>query len=142
MRSTSPALLAALALLAGGLTGCARTTVPPGKVVGAIRGLGYGVSFRDVRRPDDARYLVGGRLRDRRTGTTLDFAVMIGGDPLEMPIVPGSSGTSGEGCAEAWVDTTSYATGRDGAESDRLATMATRLDDAIFALAPGATCEG
>ena len=139
LRSTCPVLLA---LLAAGLTGCARTTVPSGKVPGAIRGLGYDVRFRDVRTPADAEYLVGGRLRDRRTGTALDFALMIGGDPNEMPIVPGASPDSGEGCAEAWIVTTNYAAGRGSAERDRLSDMATRLDNTIFALAPGATCEG
>lgn len=72
----------------------------------------------------------------------MDFAVMIGGDPLEMPIVRGPGPDSGVGCAEAWIVTTNYAAGRDAAEADRLSTMAWRLDDAIFALAPGATCEG
>jgi hypothetical protein len=125
------------------LAGCgARTEVPPGKVVGAIRSLGYDVRFRDLAKPGDARYLVGGRLRDRRTGTALDFAVMVGGDPLEMPIVPGVTEESFSGCAGAMVTATDSASGGDAAEADRLATMETRLEDALYALAPGATCEG
>jgi hypothetical protein len=130
-------------MIAGCATGCgARTEVPPGKVVTAIRSLHYDVRFRDLPKPADARYLVGGRLRDRRSGTQLDFAVMVAGLPLEMPIVPGATETSSSGCADATVTTTSSATGRDNAEAERLATMETRLEDAIYALAPGATCEG
>jgi hypothetical protein len=139
---TDAVRLCCLVVAAGLLAGCSRTEVPAGKVVGTIRSLGYEVRFRDLRTPADAESLVGGRMRDPRTGAVMDFAVLVGGDFDELPIVPGSADQTGEGCANAWVLTTADAAAPTAAAGDRIDDMEGRLADAIFALAPGATCEG
>jgi hypothetical protein len=128
-------------LLALTLAGCGGGyTVPPGKVEGAIRSLPYEVRFRDVERPPGATQALAGRLRDARTGTAIDFAVYTGEFSDDRPMVPGAAQNQGTGCGGAWVQTSEA--GRDTAERDRMWRMGSKLENAIFDLAPEAYCEG
>jgi hypothetical protein len=127
------------------LAGCGgSSTVPPDKVEGAIRSLGYDVRFRDVEQPPQIKVFAG-RLRDPRTGASIDFSVVVGegfDGPDDEPIVPGAGASSSTGCAKAGVTTSAGGNGRDKAERDRMDRMSWALEDAIFALAPEAYCEG
>jgi len=126
-------------LLALVLAGCGgSSTVPPDKVEGAIRSLGYEVRFRDVEQPRSIS-AVAGRLRDPKTGAAIDFSVVVGegfDGPDDEPIVPGAGASSMTGCAGATV-TTSSGEGHDAADR-----MSWALENAIFDLAPEAYCEG
>jgi hypothetical protein len=120
------------------LAGCGgRDMVPPDRIEGAIRKLPYEARFRDVEQPSNGK-LVAGRLRDPKTKTSIDFSVRVGeGDD---PIVPGAAQNQGTGCAGAWV--VASEAGRDAAERDRMLGMESKLENAIFDLAPEAYCEG
>jgi hypothetical protein len=139
MKTLGPLLLALTVAGCGG-----SSTVPPDKVEGAIRSLGYEVRFRDVEQPPQIRAFAG-RLRDSRTGATIDFSVVVGegfDGPDDEPIVPGAGASSWTGCAGAGVTTSASSNGRDKAERDRMDRMGWALENAIFALAPEAYCEG
>jgi hypothetical protein len=129
-----------LALLVLTLAGCGeRKTVPADRVEGAIRSLPYEVRFRDVAQPRGGD-VVAGRLRDPRTGTAIDFAVFVGQQWDDRPIVPGSGRTGWTGCAGASIEYTQ--TGPNKAERERAWGMDAALEQTIFDLAPGAYCEG
>lgn len=128
-------------LLALAVAGCGGGyRVPSDKVEGAIRSLGYEVRFRDVEQPSHVK-AIAGRLRDPRTGTSIDFAVVVGEGSDDVPIVPGADASSWSGCAGAGVTSSSSGGGRDEAERDRMGSMSADLEQAIYDLAPEAYCE-
>ena len=133
----SRAIVPLLALTAAGCGG--GYTVPPDKVEGAIRSLGYQVRFRDVEQPPRAKIWVG-RLRDPRTGTAVDFRVLVGEGSDDEPIIPGAGWHGGGYCAGAGVRASGSSP--DKAERERMWDMGAALEKAILALAPEAYCEG
>ena len=136
MKTLGPLLLALTVAGCGG-----GSTVPPGKVEGAIRALPYEVRFRDVEQPPGIKAFAG-RLRDPRTGASIDFSVIVGaGTSGDEPIVPGANASSWGGCAGAGVTTSSISEGSDAPEQDRMTDIRVDLEDAIWALAPEAYCE-
>jgi hypothetical protein len=129
-----------LALLALTLAGCGeRKTVPADRVEGAIRSLPYEVRFRDVAQSPGAT-IFAGRLRDPRTGTAIDFRVLVGEGDDDFPIVPGAGWHGGGYCAGAGIR--AGAASLDKAEREHMWDMGAALERAILALAPGAYCEG
>jgi hypothetical protein len=103
----------------------------------ALLRLPYDLRFRRVSTPDGLSAVIAGQGR-ARDGTTLNFAILLGGagtDTEQLTIVPGAGHASVTQLGNATVITNSATTG-DERRKDAELDMTLAIEDAIFDRAP------